>query len=324
MSALDPTFDVTFVPRSQLPHLPTDSDPAGNLGVQVPGPFPLGVVHTDPKVAITVLSMLDEPVEAIGCYTPHAELDWLPLVRVGADEKRSPTGEKEKEGDAGHGWIDPAGYPDLVSVGSWVAGPADMTPGIRRASIVLHLRCTTSAVDILVGGLVSERIFSMGNENPYNIALYEPGALAATEAVYDDFLQNHVDNGAGTFDDRDGHSTTQAVHYLARTPQGRKEWWWRILVFLGPRPITTMWDEPPPTGLEKLLRGWVHENLDVEDGVQRLLAVTTSLTPSDEEQSAMATRLADYGEATKLLIWMSYKGRIKATTGTAPDPSITS
>jgi hypothetical protein len=93
VSAPDPTFDVLFVPKAMLPLLPTIDDPAAVLRTQVPTPFhdPDGQPFSGEAVAVTVVSMLDEPVEGIGVYLTEGALVGRPQVRVGGQEVPPPS-----------------------------------------------------------------------------------------------------------------------------------------------------------------------------------------------------------------------------------------
>lgn len=283
MSAPDPTFDVLFVPKGALPLLPTIDDPAAVLRTQVPTPFhdPDGQPFTAQAVAVTVVSMLDEPVEAVGVYTTKGALVGKPQVRTDGQEAPPPSLAKELSGHTGYGWIDPAGFDDLVSVGTWLArdyyhGSSGPYVG---ANLVVHLRCTGSGVDILIGGLSSVRMWpGAGGWNPYNVKLYEPGELAThpDDSVYGSFYDTYV-IGQGTSADTEGTSAAGTVSFLARSPQGRTSELWHVMLMLGPRPIKTMWDEPSVYLATRRAGA-------VEDGVNRLLAATTDPNPDDAAQ----------------------------------------
>lgn len=288
MSATDPTFDVLFVPRATLPLLPTADDPSSILRAQVPTPFhgPGGQPMSGEGVAITVLSMLDEPVEGVGVYMTKGALVGRPQVRAGGQELPPPSVAAELSGHTGFGWIDPSGFGDLVSVGTWVS--QDVFPGSSGpyigADLVVHLRCGVSKVDILIGGLASWRFLpgaGLGGDNPYHVTLYEPGDLAEhpPDSVYDDFYTTCVID-QGTAADTAGTSADGTVSFLARAPQGRKDELWHVLLMLGPRPITSSWTDtdaasPPDSTADR-------RSADIEDGVNRLLAVSTE---ADQDES---------------------------------------
>ena len=288
MSAPDPTFDVLFVPKAMLPLLPTIDDPAAVLRTQVPTPFhdPDGQPFSGEAVAVTVVSMLDEPVEGIGVYLTEGALVGRPQVRVGGQEVPPPSLAKELKGFTDFGWIDPAGFDDLVSVGTWLA--RDFYHGSSGpyvgANLVVHLRCTGSGVDILIGGLASWRFLpGAGGWNPYNVKLYEPGQLAAhpTDSDYGSFYDTYV-IGQGTSADTEGSSAAGTVSFLARSPQGRTSELWHVMLMLGPRPIKTMWNETPaqPAADDKATR----RAAAIEDGVNRLLTASTDPNPDDAAQ----------------------------------------
>ncbi len=285
MSAPDPAFDVLFVPKVWLPLLPTIDDPAAILRTQVPTPFrdPDGQPFVGQAVAVTVVSMLDEPVEAVGVYLTQGALVGRPQVRVNGQEVRPPWLAKELSGGVDHGWIDPAGFDDLVSVGTWLArdyyhGSSGPYVG---ANLVVHLRCTGSDVDILVGGLSSVRLWPGGGGwNPYHVMLFEPGGHP-TDSDYAGFYDTYV-SSQNTATDTEGTSAAGTVSFLARAPQGRTSEVWHVLLMLGPRPIKALWNETParPAATDTAAR----RAADIEDGVQRLLAASTDPDPDDAAQ----------------------------------------
>ncbi len=288
MSVPDPDFDVLFVPRALLPSLPTAEDPAAVLRAQVPPPFhgPPGQPISGQGVAITVLSMLDEPVEGIGAYTTKGALVGRPQVRVDGRELPPPSVAAELGGHSGFGWIDPSGFDDLVSVGTWVSQDvhAGSSGPYIGADLVVHLRCSVSKVDILIGGLASWRLLpgaGLGGDNPYHVALYEPGDLAEhpPDSVYDDFYTTSVID-QGTAADTAGSSAAGTVSFLARAPKGRKDELWHVLLMLGPRPIAGSWTDPPPPPTPPTADA-TRRAADIEDWVDRLLVVSSEADPDD-------------------------------------------
>lgn len=305
MSAPDPTRDVLYVSRALLPSLPTADDPAAVLLAQVPPPFHGlgGQAVSGEGVAITVLSMLDEPVEAIGAYTTKGTLIGRPQVRVDGQELPPPSVAADLGGHTGFGWIDPSGFDDLVSVGTWVS--QDVVPGSSGpyvgADLVVHLRCNVSKVDILIGGLANWRFLpgaGLGGDNPYHVTLYEPGVLAEhpPDSVYDDFCTTSVID-QGTTADTAGTSAAGTVSFLARAPKGRQDELWHILLMLGPHPIAGSWTDPPPPNTRDDPRWstdpptqptWTQPPVDptrraadIEDWVNRLLVVSSEADPDD-------------------------------------------
>lgn len=324
MSTRNPVADVPFILRSSLPHLPTAADPSADLAVQAYDLGSGGGFISDPKLLVTVLSMLDEPVEAVACHAVDGTIGWVPVVRSNLDDvpDRSPTHEKAGDGLPGIGWIDPAGYPDMVAVGTWTVDSSGVGSTswsfIKKAAAVLHLRCTNSKVDILVGGLTAERFAGGGGPNPYNIELHEPGTFHPSDDSYQEFYDNHVDDN-GTQADQEGHSTVAPVYYLARTPQGHKDYHWHILLFLGPRPIKTMWDEPPPLSSDI---DQERARLKKEDAVQRLVASYYSGKPDAEQAAVQKAVLAEFSTFDAFMVGMTAYGRLygiadpdAATTG---------
>jgi hypothetical protein len=291
VSAPDPTFDVLYVPKGALPLLPTIDDPAAVLRTQVPTPFhdPDGQPFTAQAVAVTVVSMLDEPVEGVGVYTTKGALVGKPQVRTDGQEAPPPSLAKELSGHTGYGWIDPVGFDDLVSVGTWLArdyyhGSSGPYVG---ANLVVHLRCTGSGVDILIGGLSSVRMWpGAGGWNPYNVKLYEPGELAThpDDSVYGSFYDTYV-IGQGTSADAEGTSAAGTVSFLARSPQGRTSELWHVMLMLGPRPIKTMWDERLGQPVQPAAADIAAPRAaNIEDGVNRLLAASTDPNPDEAAQ----------------------------------------
>lgn len=295
MSTRDSGFDVVFVPRSDLPALPTTTNPMGVLRAQVPTPFhnPWGTPFDGHAVAVTVVNALDEPVEAVGAWWSSGGLAGRPQVRV--DGRDVPTPAPETDTGRSFGWIDPPGDDDLVAVGSWLSSDVLAQPRgpYVGANLVLHLRCTDSGVDLLVGGVSNHRPFGegVGGWNPYWVALYEPGELAdhPEQSVYSRFFDVWVNSGRDTSADVTGTSAAGTVSFLARAPDPRANHAWHILLVLGPRPIGALWNETPVPATPAYVAARLAA--DTEDGVNRFLTINTSFSADGPTQVRLSEEM---------------------------------
>jgi hypothetical protein len=172
-------------------------------------------------------------------------------------------------------------------VGSWVT--TDNVPRnsgiVGTASMLLHLRCVESGVDLLVGGVSRVRLVPYAPEagfpwNPYGIQLFEPGDRVDPGSFdYKRWYGEKVYRN-GTSADTTGVTKRatkgREVAFIARSPQGRTDYRWQIYVLLGRTGIADGWAFTPPGKRASYLvrlRGAV-----VQDWADRMIAAATDPT----------------------------------------------